>query len=476
MSVLQRMTSGLAIVSLLCRFPCFFLPKGGLRVFHMMTSALLHPIAAAIGLMMVMLATRATGEVLAQGRSPAEGPWSGQAQCVVVAQLPDYQDEQTHTWRLTGEPPMPAPRGSAQVFYTWPATWSVQGRGRKTWPSPTPGAIGREQSERWTIAHEMSSPLRITELGTGRLRIGAEGQRGASLGAIRVTEVSGRTREGSVQQWQFPVIEDNLTNTTISGTSTRTYPEGFGVGWGQPPKAITTTTCTWSFTRGAIEQSSGNQPARGRGARPTGAFAGTSEPVVSVTTASLPPAQTSGSSAATLPATGVTLGTNLTAAVPGGPPVGGLRVQTTSPTQVALHWNCVQGSTGYEVFFAMNGGQSVKITPTPLNPNCVQDLAQVNPAFLAPGSTPVTTYSTGFSQGGLTPANDYTYVVRALYATGGPADSPPVTVRPLVPAPAAPPPTKPGCDEACQKAVQEALQKAADELKRIKNAVGDLGR
>ena len=83
----------------------------------------------------------------------------------------------------------------------------------------------------------------------------------------------------------------------------------------------------------------------------------------------------------------------------------------------------------------MNGGESVKITPTPLNPNCVQDLAQVNPALLVPGSTPVTTYSTSFSQGGLAPGNNYTYVVRALYANGGPADSPPVTVRPLFPAP-----------------------------------------
>jgi hypothetical protein len=83
----------------------------------------------------------------------------------------------------------------------------------------------------------------------------------------------------------------------------------------------------------------------------------------------------------------------------------------------------------------MNGGESVKITPTPINPNCVQDLTQVNPALLVPGSAPATTYSTGFNQGGLTPGNNYTYFVRALYANGGPADSPPVTVRPLFPAP-----------------------------------------
>ena len=132
----------------------------------------------------------------------------------------------------------------------------------------------------------------------------------------------------------------------------------------------------------------------------------------------------------------------------------------TSPTQVALHWNCVKESTGNQAFVAMNGGASVKITPTPLNPNCVQDLAQVNPALLAPSSTPVTTYSTGFSQGGLTPANDYTLrrSQGTICETSGPADSPPVTVRPVVPPPPpAPPPAKPGCDEACQKAIPGGL-------------------
>jgi hypothetical protein len=123
-------------------------------------------------------------------------------------------------------------------------------------------------------------------------------------------------------------------------------------------------------------------------------------------------------------------------APPGGPPVGGLRVRTSSPTTAALHWSCVQGAAGYEVLYSMNGSPFTKATAAPINPNCVQDLTQVNPALLAIGSTPTTTYSTGFSHSGLTPGNDYSYVVRALYASGGPADSPPITVRALFPAPA----------------------------------------
>jgi hypothetical protein len=111
----------------------------------------------------------------------------------------------------------------------------------------------------------MSVTLRTTEIAgpTDRLRIAVEGQRGAPLGSIRVTEVSGRTRDASVQPWQFPTIEDSATTATISGTSTRTYPEGFGVGWGQPPKAVTTATCAWSFTRGGVDQSSANTPTGG---------------------------------------------------------------------------------------------------------------------------------------------------------------------------------------------------------------------
>ena len=199
--------------------------------------------------LVIALFAPAMHALFAQRPSPAEGLWSGQAQCVVVAKSADYQDEQTHTWTLTRAAATPPPPGTAQVYYTWPATWVVRGGGLKTIPT------ARDSQERWTIASEMNATLRFTEI-VGqpvRLRIGADGQRGAPLGSIRVTEVSGRTRDASVQPWPFPAIEDNATNTTISGTSTRTFPEGFGVGWGQPPKVVTTATCTWSFTRSGVE-------------------------------------------------------------------------------------------------------------------------------------------------------------------------------------------------------------------------------
>lgn len=211
-------------------------------------------IVASAVLQVTVFALSATrGLVAQQPSSPAQGPWSGRVQCMVVSKSAEYLDEQTHTWTLTGAAPTPTPFGSAQVYYTWPATWTVQGSGRKAYPPRVPGATVRDdQVERWTIANEMTVALRVTEIAgqTARIRIAAEGMRGAPLGSIRVTEVSGRTRDAAVEPWQFPAIEDSATNTTLSGTSTRTFPEGYGVGWGQPPKATTTATCTWSFTRG----------------------------------------------------------------------------------------------------------------------------------------------------------------------------------------------------------------------------------
>src|SRR5206468_10082438 len=39
------------------------------------------------------------------GATPADGPWSGQAECVLTVRADNYIDEQTHTWRITGGPP-----------------------------------------------------------------------------------------------------------------------------------------------------------------------------------------------------------------------------------------------------------------------------------------------------------------------------------------------------------------------------------
>jgi hypothetical protein len=80
----------------------------------------------------------------------------------------------------------------------------------------------------------------------------------------------------------------------------RTYPEGYGVGWATPPKAIATATCTWSFTRGGVVQSSLNTPTGGRGARERAPIPGAVQAAPSTQTAVSAPTSPS----ATLPRSG----------------------------------------------------------------------------------------------------------------------------------------------------------------------------
>ncbi len=191
-------------------------------------------------------------ETTAGQRSALDGPWSGEARCVLVTQDKDYQDEQTHIWRLTGSPQTPA-----TTFQTWPATWSVQGSGRRE--------VLTSGSESWTLRGEMNAPLTISEVTGGRIRIGSRhGLLTAPLGSITITPSIGRVMPSSATEWQFPLIEDAAASTTVTGKSTRTLPVGVTAGWRQPREIVTTETCTWNFVRGdAISISQSSQTVQG---------------------------------------------------------------------------------------------------------------------------------------------------------------------------------------------------------------------
>ncbi len=117
---------------------------------------------------------------------------------------------------------------------------------------------------------------------------------------------------------------------------------------------------------------------------------------------------------------------------PGGPSVSGIQLQSTRYT-IGLRWHCSSTATGYEVIGAPMGGQPVVLTPTPIGPACVQDLAVPTDPRLGGAAT----YSAHYHHVGLQPGAQWSYVVRALYSTGGPADAPPTVGRTaLWPAPA----------------------------------------
>ncbi|HLG54156.1 MAG TPA: hypothetical protein VI485_02420 [Vicinamibacterales bacterium] len=186
-----------------------------------------------------------------QTPSAADGPWSGQAQCVLSVRGPNYQDDQTHTWRITGGPPK-----ISGVFRLWPAVWSVQGGGRRqiVVPGRAAAAGASGPSETWTTnVPETSAPLAIWELagGVGRIRIGSQhGILVARQGFNGREMLQGAEKPftAASEEWEFPVAEDKADATTIGGTRTRTL-GGRRSGWRQALDVVTTETCTWNFTK-----------------------------------------------------------------------------------------------------------------------------------------------------------------------------------------------------------------------------------
>jgi hypothetical protein len=173
----------------------------------------------------------ATIPVVCSGQTPsaADGPWFGQVQCVLSARGADYQDDQTHTWRLTGGQPQ-----LVGMFRRWPAMWSVQGSGSGpagTWKTTVP---------------ETSAPISVWEPAAGRIRFGSQHGLLTINGGITGTTGTRQAINAPFQEWEFPVVEDDAKLTTVSGMRTRMVP---GRAWRQPLDVLTTETCTWNYTK-----------------------------------------------------------------------------------------------------------------------------------------------------------------------------------------------------------------------------------
>lgn len=114
---------------------------------------------------------------------------------------------------------------------------------------------------------------------------------------------------------------------------------------------------------------------------------------------------------------------------PAGPPPTNVRAGPT-PTSINIRWTCPSGATGYEVYATPTGGAQVKLTPTPIPPQCVQEylLQQLPDARLPVPTSSEPTYGSSFNHTGLAVGTEYSYVVRALYATGI-SDAAPLAAR-----------------------------------------------
>jgi hypothetical protein len=297
---------------------------------------------------------------IALSRSPADGPWSGQAQCVIVTSGPSYQEEQTHTWRITGATPEIG--GSMRRF---PAVWSARGSGSRSVVVAT--GSQKTTEERWTISvPETSAPISVWEIpgyrGNNRIRIGSQHGLLVANNAIRPSTGS---IAYSIQEWLFPAAEDEFTKTTLSGAKTSTVP--FGPAWRRPDKVPSTVTCTWHFTRADVDLSSRSTPpapapATAVLANPNAPRATVAPPTASSTVPAAP--QVNQPTPVTAPSAGVRAPTAGIAAIAGG--TGGtgavlgavkecsttgpvVTASSITPGGVTLKWPQFSGATGYSI-------------------------------------------------------------------------------------------------------------------------------
>lgn len=322
-----------------------------------------------IALLTAVLVVAVTRTALAQAPSPADGPWSGQAQCVGTVRAPGYQDEQTHTWKLTGASPI-TPGAYIRDF---PATWSMTGSGSRI----LPGRLGN--TEAWTTqVPTWSAPISIWEPpGSGNIRLASRFPLTVQ-GAIQGSTAGLNPFSSALQEPPFPVIEVPATQMVIAGSRTEMVP-GL-VGWRQPSGAEVTETCTWNFTSGGqTSQASPVNPLKRAGAP-----AATVVPLppamatttVASTTAPAPPPTGLGTRVSSAPVPvrpGVTEVETLTAActMPA-PKVGSPRV---TPASVSLSWDPVPGVTGY--FVSRQDARSLtSLTPALIQATTFTDIAE----------------------------------------------------------------------------------------------------
>jgi hypothetical protein len=189
-----------------------------------------------------------------QTRNASDGPWSGWVRCELSAQLNEqgrsYVNQQTHTWVLTASTPAPT---SSTDIKEYPATWTVEGGGTGLRQEGT----GRMVADKWnTSGQPMSTTISFRVDLTGALFIALRGAQLASVGATTGQSVARSANAPeqhtssrlNVDEYRFPLIRDDAAKTSITGSS---GPVTIGnIAPGQPPRTVSTATCSWNFVRG----------------------------------------------------------------------------------------------------------------------------------------------------------------------------------------------------------------------------------
>ena len=179
--------------------------------------------------------------------SPADGPWSGQAQCQITVQGAGYTHQETHIWTVSGG--TPTRQGGMRVFG---GTWSVSGQGSLT---RTQGP--QTLTAQWTTKASASAPVAVfVRASDGKLILKAWHAQLRQAGGVSGTQQV--TINGVVQppvaaisleafEWSFPAVDGVSTSRTLSGS--KSSPTTGSVGPMQPGGSKGTAACTWNFAR-----------------------------------------------------------------------------------------------------------------------------------------------------------------------------------------------------------------------------------
>ena len=180
--------------------------------------------------------------------------WAGWARCEVRVQGPGYNDQQTHTWTITGG--APAVQGAFQIYT---GTWAVVGG----------GSLSRSQGTQTLMAQwatngpGVSAPIAVfVRASDNRMFIQARHAQMRSNSAIQGYQqvtIAGRPQtpariDAAAFEWAFPVIAVSAPvapdrNATAAGSSTS--PVNGSVGLMQPAGSQGTASCTWQFGQGS---------------------------------------------------------------------------------------------------------------------------------------------------------------------------------------------------------------------------------
>ena len=347
-------------------------------------------------------------------QSAAGASWSGQAQCQVTVQGPGYSHQETHTWTLSGGPPTQS--GAMRIYA---ATWSVTGGGSLTRTQGT-----QTLQAQWTTNATLpNAPIAMfVRASDGRLIIKSWHAQLRSPGGVTGTQqvtINGVPQSpGTISleafEWQFPLLQDAQTSTSVSGSST-TATNG-AVGPMQLGGSQGTAACSWQFSQGGSslpqngsngQQNPGSQTQPGN--NPNGAQSNSGGSTTG-SSGNSTPTNSSGSGTPGSPATSTPTGSSNSQGQSGsGTPSTGTTA-TPAPTNVTA----TAGDASALVSWVAPAG--------PIASYIVQTL---------PAGTTTTTSATQLTISGLMNGSTYTFQVIAINNQG--LTSSPVVSNPVTP-------------------------------------------